>query len=211
MYDERTSGAWHLATPRLVADENQKTVWRWDNQEPFGNNPANEDPDGDGVAFEFPMRFPGQYADRETGLAYNYYRDYSPDIGRYVESDPVGLVAGLNTYSYVGASPLVFSDPKGLIFPFDCIDCLEKLKQYNDLVEQCRKSYERYCYNQDGSLDQKRLMNFLQLYGAGTDSAAILNCAQQLAIQVYGRNFMSGLASCQKCSLGIPKGRPLPR
>jgi RHS repeat-associated protein len=105
----------HLATPRLIADENQKTVWRWDNQEPFGNDMPNEDPDGDGVAFDFPMRFPGQYFDRETGLAYNYFRDYSAEIGRYVQSDPVGLLAGTNTNLYVGANPLAFADLKGLL------------------------------------------------------------------------------------------------
>ncbi|WP_171165573.1 RHS repeat-associated core domain-containing protein [Usitatibacter palustris] len=45
---------------------------------------------------------------------YNYFRDYDPRIGRYVESDPVGLNGGLNTYGYVGASPLVFLDEFGL-------------------------------------------------------------------------------------------------
>jgi RHS repeat-associated protein len=74
----------------------------------------NEDPDGDGVAFDFPMRFPGQYFDRETNLAYNYFRDYSPDVGRYVESDPIGLDGGLNTYGYVGSSPMAWIDPDGL-------------------------------------------------------------------------------------------------
>jgi RHS repeat-associated protein len=88
-------------------------VWRWDHQEPFGNNPPDEDPDGNSIAFEFNLRFPGQYFDRETNLAYNYYRDYSPDIGRYVESDPIGLQAGLNTYAYVNSAPTMFIDPDG--------------------------------------------------------------------------------------------------
>jgi hypothetical protein len=34
-YDESTSGAWHLNTPRLVADATGTTVWRWDQAEPF--------------------------------------------------------------------------------------------------------------------------------------------------------------------------------
>jgi RHS repeat-associated protein len=104
----------HLATPRLVADETQKTVWRWDNQEPFGNNPANEDPDADGIAFDLPLRLPGQYYDRESGLHYNYFRDYDPSIGRYAESDPIGLNAGLNTYTYVLDNPMSYLDPYGL-------------------------------------------------------------------------------------------------
>ena len=44
---------------------------------------------------------------------YNYFRDYDPAIGRYVESDPIGLVAGLNTYAYVGGNPLFAVDPRG--------------------------------------------------------------------------------------------------
>jgi RHS repeat-associated protein len=57
---------------------------------------------------------PGQYYDVETGLNYNVFRDYDPSIGRYSESDPIGLKGGLNTYGYVGASPLAFADPLGL-------------------------------------------------------------------------------------------------
>jgi RHS repeat-associated protein len=60
------------------------------------------------------LRFPGQYADAETGLNYNYFRDYDPSIGRYVESDPIGLEGGVNTYGYVGSRPLDWTDPLGL-------------------------------------------------------------------------------------------------
>ena len=105
----------HLNTPRLVADSMQKTVWRWDQQEPFGNNPADEDPDGDGIAFSLPQRFPGQYYDAETLLHYNYFREYDAGIGRYVESDPIGLRGGPSTYAYVLASPIGFVDVVGLV------------------------------------------------------------------------------------------------
>ena len=61
------------------------------------------------------LRFPGQYYDAETGLNYNYYRDYNPVIGRYVESDPLGLEQGRNhLYSYVQNNPIKNTDPKGL-------------------------------------------------------------------------------------------------
>ncbi len=53
----------HLNTPRAITDEQQRVVWRWENTEPFGKSPPEEDPDGDGVQFEFPLRFPGQYFD----------------------------------------------------------------------------------------------------------------------------------------------------
>jgi RHS repeat-associated protein len=87
-------------------------VWRWDQQEPFGVNVPDENPSALGV-FEFPLRFPGQYADKETNLSYNYFRDYDAGIGRYAESDPLGLQAGLNTYLYAMV-PLAQFDLYGL-------------------------------------------------------------------------------------------------
>jgi len=104
----------HLNTPRLIADAAGTTVWRWDNQEPFGNDTPNGDPNSTGTTFEFPLRFPGQYADRETNLNYNYFRDYDPTIGRYVQSDPIGLDGGINTYVYA-LNPLAQIDPMGLM------------------------------------------------------------------------------------------------
>lgn len=102
----------HLNTPRVITNASQQIVWRHDQAEPFGNNPPDENPSGLG-AFEFPLRFPGQYFDRETNLHYNYYRDYDPSIGRYAESDPIGLLGGLNTYAYVDGNPLSWFDPDG--------------------------------------------------------------------------------------------------
>ncbi len=63
---------------------------------------------------DIPLRLPGQLYDAHSALHYNYFRDYDPETGRYVESDPIGLAGGLNTYGYVRANPLSWSDPTGL-------------------------------------------------------------------------------------------------
>ncbi len=89
-------------------------MWRWDQGEPFGNDEPNNNPSGAG-AFDFPLRFPGQYFDRETNLAYNWMRDYDSKIGRYVEADPIGLRGDSNVYAYVGSNPMSRIDPQGLI------------------------------------------------------------------------------------------------
>src|SRR5581483_5947681 len=103
----------HLNTPRAVSDGGGTIVWRWDQTEPFGDSVPDDDPMGAG-AFEFNVRFPGQYLDQETLLAYNYFRDYVPALGRYAESDPIGLVGGINTYAYALSKPLRLADPGGL-------------------------------------------------------------------------------------------------
>ena len=104
----------HLNTPRRVSRPSDNViVWRWDS-DPFGTTLASEDPDGDSNLFVYNLRFPGQYFDGETGLHYNYFRDYDPGVGRYVQSDPIGQGGGLNTYAYVGSSPISAVDPFGL-------------------------------------------------------------------------------------------------
>ena len=104
----------HLNTPRRVTRPTDDTiVWRWDSV-PFGATAADEDPDGDTQTFTYNLRFPGQYYDQETELHYNYYRTYDPSTGRYLESDPIGLWGGTNTYEYVYGNPLIYIDPYGL-------------------------------------------------------------------------------------------------
>jgi RHS repeat-associated protein len=65
------------------------------------------------------LRFPGQHFDRETGLHYNYYRDYNPSTGRFIERDPIGLKGGINLYRYVKNNPLKYKDPRGLVWVYD--------------------------------------------------------------------------------------------
>ena len=65
-------------------------------------------------AFEFNHRLPGQLFDRETALHHNDHRDYRAHMGRYVESDPIGLKGGVNRFAYVGGAPISRVDPLGL-------------------------------------------------------------------------------------------------
>lgn len=100
------SHADHLNTPRAIYNDQQQLAWRLDRAEPFGVSAPDENPAGVGT-FEFLLRFTGQYADKETNVHYNYFRDYDPGIRRYVESDPIGLRGGISLYAYVGVVPFV--------------------------------------------------------------------------------------------------------
>ncbi len=141
----------HLGSPRAVS-EGATVLWRWEG-DAFGNTAANEDVDVDTNPLIMPLRFPGQYKDPESGLHYNYFRDYNPATGRYVQSDPIGLLwdygspqlqlaikLGLfepvvdndkinRLYGYVEQNPVMWIDPSGLA----CFDsaCVARAKALN--------------------------------------------------------------------------------
>ena len=77
-----------LNTPRTVTDTAGNVVWAWDNTEPFGANMPNENPSNLGQ-FSFNLRFPGQYYETETNLAYNVNRTYDAALGRYIETPAI--------------------------------------------------------------------------------------------------------------------------
>ena len=99
----------HLGSPQKMTDATKAIVWDAVFT-PFGQVHSIT-----GTATNN-QRFPGQYFDQETGYHYNYFRDYDPTTGRYVESDPIGLGGGLNTYGYAGGNPVSFIDPEGLFW-----------------------------------------------------------------------------------------------
>ena len=102
-----------LGSPQRVTNEQGAIVWSA-GYRAFGEAVVNEDVDRDGKVFTLNLRLPGQYYDQETGLHYNTFRDYDPQTGRYLTSDPIGLAGGVNPYAYVSSNPLGAVDPLGL-------------------------------------------------------------------------------------------------
>lgn len=103
----------HLGTPQVAVDRTGRPVWR-------GRLGVYGELLEEHGEFSQPLRFPGQYHDRDTGLIDNYQRTYDARRGRYLEPDPLGLAAGWNLYAYVSGNPVQATDPLGLIlFAFD--------------------------------------------------------------------------------------------
>ena len=97
----------HLGRPQKITDATRATVWDGVFA-PFGEIHAVT---GSIVNV---LMFPGQVYDPETGLSQNWHRDYDANIGRYLQSDPIGLEGGINTFAYVGGNPVADIDPTGL-------------------------------------------------------------------------------------------------
>lgn len=100
----------HLATPMVATDKSGAQTWKGIS-EAFGQMRVDN-----ASAITMNLRLPGQYFDGESGRHYNFHRDYEPELGRYIQSDPIGLNGGWNRFGYVGGNPLSFVDPEGLQF-----------------------------------------------------------------------------------------------
>jgi len=103
----------HIATARVITQQDQAIVWRWDTAEAFGGTVPDQNPSGIGT-FVYNQRFPGQVFDAETGLFQNWNREYNARQGRYVQSDPIGLKGGINTFAYTESNPISGFDQTGL-------------------------------------------------------------------------------------------------
>lgn len=99
-----------LGTPRAVSDTSGNTVWSW----PYAGNPFGELAPTSTTGYALNLRYPGQYYDAESGLNDNLHRTYESALGRYAQSDPLGLMGGISTYAYVRNNPLSNLDSKGL-------------------------------------------------------------------------------------------------
>jgi len=194
----------HLGTPRLITDTLNQSRWEWPNADPFGNNAPNENPAGLG-AFAYNLRFPGQYYDVETAKHYNYFRDYDPSTGRYIESDPIGIRGGLNSYRYGYDSPSIYVDPLGLSSDCTVLATLNGAWTSPTLVASSASAGEWSLYPVHVFLTQGRpnkRFGFPGLPGAGVDCFAVFT---KKITETFSRTRqVQTLEYCMKLDCGRP-------
>ncbi len=116
-----------LATPQRLTDNAGVVSWSVD-YSAFGKTNFTKE------MIVSNLCFPGQYYDKGIKLAQNYYRDYSAELGRYIETDPIGFDGGINFYGYAEQAPTDFHDSQGLFVDWSCFffdwgcspDCTEE-------------------------------------------------------------------------------------
>ena len=127
----------HLQTPIQATDKQGNLVWSA-NYESFGKahitTPAAT---ADNPTIASNLRLPGQYADEETGLHYNFRRYYDPDTGRYVTEDPIGLEGGINLFLYANANSILNTDPRGENPRAIAAAILAAIKAAKEAIKKC--------------------------------------------------------------------------
>jgi RHS repeat-associated protein len=129
------------------------------------------------------LRLPGQFFDEETGLYYNWHRYYSPETGRYVSADPIGLGGGINFFAYVSNDPINWVDSDGLwpekihnriinkafpTLPKSFREALERGSKYADTFQSAKDSYIHAMRNRDANQSKddacKEMNEYIKLH-----------------------------------------------
>ncbi|MEQ4259043.1 RHS repeat-associated core domain-containing protein [Pseudomonas syringae] len=110
-----------IGTPLEMTDAEGQIVWQakyraWGAVEKLVVNEVEQN-----------LRFQGQYFDVETGLHYNTFRYYDPEIGRFITQDPIGLLGGFNLY-YYAPNTQMWLDPQGLTVRYKINDGLTPIQ-----------------------------------------------------------------------------------
>jgi RHS repeat-associated protein len=201
-----------IDAPRVVRDVNDQIVWRW-RSEAFGTQQAEPNPTG-AEPFEFNLRFPGQWFDGETALHHNDQRDYRAHTGRYMQSDPIGLLDGTNRYSYARGNPVSLSDATGLAcgsgpteilvpdsFGSGLVDFTAACLKHDDCYGRCGSNKTR-C---DEGLRSDMRTACLDAYRSGRLHFMLSECMQRAnlyfaAVQRFGEGpFTRAQRECKNC------------
>ncbi|ETR93732.1 RHS repeat-associated core domain-containing protein [Acinetobacter lactucae] len=167
----------HLNTPRRLVDGvTHAVVWSWDSTAFGVGNPTG--------SITFNLRFPGQYYDVGTNQFYNHNRFYNPELGRYMEPDPIGLEGGLNPYAYAGSNPVMNIDPSGL-----------SLTQMDDFGLSMTRGSD---YSLDNMILNQQINQFNNLqtlnigYGPNYTSVSYDNSYENMWALGYGGSYKAG-------------------
>jgi RHS repeat-associated protein len=168
-----------------------QAVWQWDNNDPFGSNAPNENPSGLGD-FTCNLRFPGQYFDKETNLHYNYFRDYDPAIGRYIQADPIGILGLLQSRNIFGEDTRRIRVPgrrdANLVRMHDCEHAMR-----NPSASLTKPDVNLYGYVTGNPLSLIDPLGLFETQGADGKYDAFV-CMASCSQQTYGQSFSSLMA-----------------
>jgi RHS repeat-associated protein len=197
----------HLGTPQLMTDSQGGIVWQIDSR-PFGDNPTITGTQS------LNLRFPGQYYDAESGLNQNWFRDYNPNLGRYVEADPIlqanFLLKGtrvflvpyyldkptlLDAYSYVQNNPIILSDPSGLSSENNSTS---GLSCEQDAEAKYKKCLDLYDWNRRGCVASCKMISsvFPSIYRSCWTSCQTADYNATNGCKEYKRRLSE---RCEKC------------
>jgi RHS repeat-associated protein len=153
------------------------------------------------------VRFATANFDKETNLHYNYFRDYEPGIGRYVQSDPIGLEGGVNTYAYVEGNPLGLADPRGLFITSVDAFCLQRPDFCLEVVAQIVENTSiitQGCVTDEAAVAAESIREIGTVVAVlgGITQAAILG-----GITKIGSGAIKKASKVQKSTTTVPVGR----